>query len=124
MLALIGSLYDVERDAKRRNLDADSIKSLRQEKSKPILEEIRRVIDSWSLQILPKSPIGKAINYALGQWKALNRYIENGILSIDNNLSERILRMVVLGRKNWLFAGNENRAKGQRPYTVWLQAAN
>lgn len=108
---MVGRLYDVERDAKRCEFDAEGIKSLRQEKSKPVLEEIHRVIDGWSLQVLPKSPIGKAMNYALGQWKALNRYIENGILSIDNNLSERILRMVVVGRKNWLFAGNENGAK-------------
>lgn len=110
MLALIGRLYDVERDAKERKLDAEGIKLLRQEKSKPVLEEIRKIVDGWSLEVLPKSPIGKAINYALGQWKALNRYIENGILSIDNNLSERLLRAVVLGRKNWLFAGNENGA--------------
>ena len=53
-------------------------------------------------------PLGQAVGYAHRQWEALNRYRENGILSIDNNLSERTLRMVVIGRKNWLFAGHDN----------------
>ena len=57
--------------------------------------------------MLPKSPMGKAITYALNQWEALIRYVEDPILSIDNNVSERMLRMVVIGRKNYLFAGSE-----------------
>jgi transposase len=58
-------------------------------------------------QVLPKSPMGKAVTYSVNQWKALNRYIEDPILSIDNNVSERTLRMVVIGRKNYMFAGSE-----------------
>ncbi len=57
--------------------------------------------------MLPKSPIGKAIAYCLNQWDALSRYVEDPMLEIDNNLSERTLRMVVIGRKNYLFAGSE-----------------
>ena len=57
--------------------------------------------------MLPKSPIGKAITYSLNQWEALNRYVDDPMLEIDNNLSERILRMVVIGRKNYMFAGSE-----------------
>ena len=57
--------------------------------------------------MLPKSPIGKAISYSLNQWEALNRYVDDPILEIDNNLSERTLRMVVIGRKNYLFAGSK-----------------
>ena len=52
--------------------------------------------------------MGKAITYALGQWVAWNRYVNYAILSIDNNVAERVLRMVVIGRKNWLFAGSDN----------------
>jgi transposase len=56
----------------------------------------------------PKSPIGHAIGYAQAQWQALLRYTDDGILSIDNNLAERTLRMVAVGRKNWLFVGHDN----------------
>lgn len=67
---------------------------------------IKPLLNVWSIKVLPKSPIGKAVGYALGQWAALNSYLEEGYLSIDNNLSERALRHVVIGRKNWLFAGS------------------
>jgi len=108
MLGLIGKLYDIERDAKDRELDTEAVKTLRQTKSKPILDrQIKPLLDGWSIEVLPKSPVGKAVGYALGQWEALNRYLEDGLLSIDNNLSERVLRHVVIGRKNWLFVGNE-----------------
>ena len=79
----------------------------RQKEAKPILEEIKTVLDEYRKQVLPKSPIGKAITYALNQWEVLIRYIENPILDIDNNISERTLRMVVIGRKNYMFAGSE-----------------
>ena len=80
---------------------------VRQKEAKPILAEIKTVLDEYKNQVLPKSPMGKAITYALNQWEALNRYVENPILDIDNNISERILRMVVIGRKNYMFAGSE-----------------
>jgi transposase len=111
MLALIGKLYDVERQAKEEGLDTADIVKLRQKSSKPVLEQIDSYLEGWSGQVLPKSPVGKAVGYALGQWEALNRYVDHGILSIDNNLAERVLRMVVIGRKNWLFAGSDNGGK-------------
>jgi len=57
--------------------------------------------------VLPKSPIGGAIGYARSNWVALNRYTEAGFLAIDNNASERAVKPVAIGRKNWLFAGSE-----------------
>jgi transposase len=107
MLAMIGKLYDVERQAKEENLDAIALRELRQEQSKPILGEISGRLDDWSIEVLPKSPVGQAVGYARGQWIALNRYTEDGDLDIDNNLSERVLRTVAIGRKNWLFAGSD-----------------
>lgn len=107
MLAWIGELYKIERQAKDEERNAAEIQALRQETSKPILDEIQQRLETFSIEVLPKSPLGQAIGYARGQWKALNRYLENGILDIDNNLSERTLRMVVIGRKNWLFAGHD-----------------
>ncbi len=58
--------------------------------------------------VLPKSPIAQAIRYCLSNWAALTRYIEDADLHIDNNPAENSLRSVVIGRKNWLFAGSDN----------------
>jgi transposase len=107
MLALIGKLYDIEREAKQNELDAPAVKELRQQHSKPILAEISPRLEDWSITVLPKSPMGQAVGYARGQWKALNRYLDDGDLDIDNNLSERVLRTVALGRRNWMFAGSD-----------------
>jgi transposase len=60
---------------------------------------------------LPKSSLGKAINYALNNWRALCRYLNHGELEIDNNRSERAIRPVAIGRKNWLFAGSREGGK-------------
>ncbi len=111
MLALIGKLYAVERQAKENELDGSAIKELRQQHSKPVLDEISTRLNDWSIELLPKSRIGQAVSYARAQWEALNRYLDAGDLDIDNNLSERVLRTVAIGRKNWLFAGSDEGAK-------------
>jgi transposase len=112
MLALIAELYVIERKAQDEHLDAEGVKALRQKFSKPILEEeIKPLLECWGSEVLPKSPIGKAITYAVNQWEALNRYLENGILGIDNSVSERVIKLVALGRKNWLFSGSDEGAQ-------------
>ena len=68
----------------------------------------RQWLEQQEADVLPKSPMGQAIGYALSNWSALIRYTEAGFLAIDNNVSERTLREFVLGRKNWLFAGSDN----------------
>ena len=98
MLALIGKLYDVERQAKENELDVPAVKELRQEHSKPVLDAIHTCLNDWSIELLPKSPIGQAVSYARAQWEALNRYLDDGDLEIDHNLSERVLRTVAIGR--------------------------
>jgi len=107
LLVLWGRLYDIERKAKDENYSSAQLLEARQKQAKPILAEIKAVLDEYKNQVLPKSPIGKAITYSLNQWDALNRYVDDPMLEIDNNLSERILRMVVIGRKNYMFAGSE-----------------
>jgi transposase len=112
MLALIAELFVIEQKAKDDGLDADEIKALRQQFSKPIIvNKIKPLLDEWEGMVLPKSPLKKAITYALNQWDALNVYLEDGILCIDNNLAERVVKMVALGRKNWLFVGSDAGAK-------------
>jgi hypothetical protein len=108
MLALIAQLYVVEQKAKDKGFDADEIKSLRQQFSKPIIEnEIAPLLARWQQEVLPKSPMGEAVTYATNQWQALKEYLEDGMLCIDNGLAERTIKLVALGRKNWLFAGSD-----------------
>ena len=122
MLALIGTLYDVEREAKQNELDVPAIQELRQQHSKSILDEISTRLNDWSIELLPKSPIGQAVSYARAQWEALSRYLDDGDLEIDNNLSERVLRTVAIGRRNWMFAGSDEGAK--RAAVIYSLVAN
>jgi hypothetical protein len=107
MLAYIRLLYDVEREAGERKLKGEARRVLRQEKSKPILDDIHAYLEREQPQVLPKSPEGEAIAYTLSNWKALVRYCEDGDLEIDNNGAERSLRGVAVGRKNWMFYGSD-----------------
>ena len=107
MLVLWGRLYDIERKARDENYSSVQLLEARQKQAMPILAEIKTALDEYKNQALPKSPIGKAVTYSLNQWEALNRYVDDPMLDIDNNLSERTLRMVVIGRKNYMFAGSE-----------------
>ncbi len=108
MLAYIRLLYDVEREARDRKLSAEQRRALRQDRSKPILDDIQAYLEAEREKVLPKSPIGQAISYALSNWAALRRYSEDGDLEIDNNGAERSLRGVAVGRKNWMFFGSDN----------------
>jgi transposase len=106
MLALIQRMYAVEREAKDAELDADKRGDLRREQTRPILAEIRALLDELAPQALPKSDLGRAIGYANNQWNALVRFADDGELAIDNNSAERGMRDVAVGRKNWLFTGS------------------
>src|SRR5262249_42276469 len=86
-LGFIKKLYIVEELA--HGLDAEARKALRLERSKPLLDDIEAWLLSQKSLVLPKSPIGKAIQYALNQWTALCRYAEDGRRAIDNNVAER-----------------------------------
>lgn len=109
-LAYIRLLYDMEVQAK--GLPADQRQQLRQEQAVPRLRRFKEWLESQQPNcggaILPKSPMGQAITYALNQWEALCVYTTDGDLAIDNNASENALRRVAIGRKNWLFCGSDN----------------
>jgi transposase len=106
MLAQIQQLYQIERQAREADFSYEQRYQLRQESARPILTTIKAWLDEHVRQILPKSEIGKAIGYTLGQWSKLEKYLCNGRLEIDNNLIENAIRPVALGRKNYLFAGS------------------
>ena len=111
MLALIGQLYQVERESKELS---DALRlAVRKERSVPMLEKIKAWLDAEHEVVLPRSPTATAITYAQNQWRALTTYTTQGFLNIDNNASERALKRVAIGRKNWLFAGNDAAAENQ-----------
>jgi len=104
-VGFIRKLYDIERDAKKQQLAPAMVYELRQEKAKPILSEFKLWLDKKVNLTPPKGLLGTAVNYTLEQWDKLYRYIEDGRITIDNNLAENAIRPFVVGRKNWLFSG-------------------
>jgi transposase len=104
VLEWVRQLYDIEDRA--RDFMPVERQVLRQLESVPILDRIKNYLDDLSRRILPKSALGKAITYARNQWEALRRYVSDGRLTIDNNVSERTLRLQAIGRKNWEFLGS------------------
>src|SRR6185369_6692003 len=90
-----------------RRLREEQRRDLRQRQAEPVLTELKKWLDEQRPKALPKSPLGQAVGYALNNWAALRRYLEQGYLAIDNNLSERTLRAIALGRNNWGVIGSE-----------------
>jgi transposase len=72
-----------------------------------VLDRLKQFLDEQAPPALPKSQYGKAIGYVRNQWESLHRYTEDGRLAIDNNTSERTLRVAAIGSKNWLFFGSD-----------------
>ena len=95
-LARIRVLYDIEGRAKP--MARDDRRSLRQREATPVLAAFGVWLGTLRAEVLPKSPIGQAVGYALNQWAALNRYVADGDLAIDNNAAERALRGIAVGR--------------------------
>jgi transposase len=112
-LAWITLLYDIEREAKKKRdpTDYEAFVALRHklrgERSLPIFDKLHAWLEVELPKVLPKSPIGEAIQYALNHWTALKRPLEAGFLELDNGACERAFKPVALGRKNWLFAGSD-----------------
>ena len=102
VLGVISRLYAIERST--RDADAELRRQLRQEDAAPLLRQLEDWLENE--QFLPKSLLGKAATYTRNQWVALNRYLEDGELSIDNNLAERTVKPIAIGRKAWLFVGS------------------
>ena len=103
-LSLIRKLYQIERQAKK--LAADERYAWRQERSKPILKDIRKWLDEALPQVAPSSATGQALSYLHNEWDHLTAYLKDGRLEIDNNGAENAIRPFVLGRKNWLFSAS------------------
>ena len=99
---MIQKRYRVEKQT--RSLKPEERHAHRQQQTQPILDELRDWLDETLPQVPPTSATGKALNYLHNEWEKLIRYLEDGRLNIDNNLTENAIRPFVVGRKNWLFS--------------------
>jgi transposase len=114
-LRRIQELYAIEAEINGR--PAERRRGEREARSKPLLDGLRTWMLAQRRRLSGKSALGKALQYALNRWDALARYVEDGRLSIDNNLAERQLRGIAVTRKNFLFLGSD--AGGKRAAIVY-----
>ena len=111
----IAALYAIEKEI--RGSTAEIRRSIRQSRAAPLLHSMQAWLENTLAKLSKKSDTAAAICYALSRWRALTRYVDNGQLEIDNNAAERALRVVALGRKNFLFAGSD--AGGERAAAIY-----
>jgi transposase len=107
VLHLIGRLYAVEERAKALSLSAEQRLALRQRASARLIAKLHKYLLGLQQEVLPKSPAGAAVRYALNQWEALTRFLEDGELEIDIGATERANRDIAIGRGNWTFFGSD-----------------
>ncbi len=110
VVKLINKLYKIEKIAKSQQLDFARRKEHRKKEATTVLEKLYELLTELKQKTLPKSALGAAVTYALNQWSYLKRYVDHGEVEIDNNWVENQIRPFALGRKNWLFTGNERGA--------------
>src|SRR5215468_8366943 len=104
-LRRIGELYAIEAEIRGRK--PEERRQVRNERSRPLLESLKQWLEEILGKLSRKSDTAMAVRYALGRWEALLRFCDDGNIEIDNNAAERALRVVALGRKNFLFAGSD-----------------
>ena len=115
LLDRIAALYRIE--AEVRGQPPDIRRQQRQEYSKPSIDALRSVTGDALRRLSPKSTMAKALAYGRKRWDALTRFIDDGRAEIDNNIAERAMRSIAIGRKNWLFAGSK--AGGERAAAIY-----
>ena len=106
IVARMDELFAVDTEARHRGMNFAARHMRRQEGAKPLLETIRRQIDVARSLALPSSALSKACHYVLALWKKLTRFLEYPELELSNNLAENSMRVVALGRKNWIHIGS------------------
>jgi transposase len=114
-LERIGALYAIEKEIRGRS--PEERRAVRNERARPLLESLKQWLEATLGKLSRKSDTALAVRYALGRWEALLRYVDDGGIEIDNNSAERALRVVALGRKNYLFAGSD--AGGERAAAIY-----
>lgn len=113
LLALIGALYDVEARICELVCDTDEERAtaalaLRDTQSRPLMKRLAEKVAVFKAEVLPKSPMGKALGYLTNQWNSLSVFLDDDAVAIDNNAVERAIRPIAIGRANWTFVGSED----------------
>jgi len=122
-LSVIRDLYLIERKAKNKGFDEEQTYQLRQQESKPIIDEFEIWLKENAPVIPPQSILGKAFGYTLSQWPRLIRYLHTGFVRMDNNLIENAIRPFVIGRKNWLFSVSPEGARASASFYSLIETA-
>ena len=120
---MIGKLYKIEKHCLENQLTHEERQRYRLEKSKPILDEIKKHLDELQPKTPPQGLLGKATAYTLNNWVQLTNYLRDGCIPIDNNAAERAIRPFTIGRKNWLFAGNTKGAEASANLYSLIESA-
>ncbi|UEQ03877.1 IS66 family transposase [Halomonas profundus] len=117
----IRKLYGVEKQAK--GLEPEARHALREQKSRLLIDQLRTWLDKSLAQVLPKSALGKALHYLNNQWPRLTRFLNDGVIPLDNNLAENAIRPFVVGRKNWLFSHTPSGAQASAAIYSLIETA-
>lgn len=107
ILALFAKIYAIEVEARNAGMGAKARLELRQAKTRPLMDQLKRRAAEIRQNVLPKSALGKACTYTLKQWDRLEMFLSDGVLLADNNWCENGMRGVAIGRKGWLHLGSE-----------------
>ncbi len=114
-LERIAALYAIEEEIRGRS--ASERQQVRNQRSQPLMNSLKQWLEETLGKLSRKSDTARAVRYALGRWDALLRFCSDGRVEVDNNAAERSLRAVVLGRKNYLFAGSDH--GGERAAAIY-----
>jgi len=106
IVARINELFAIDAEARSQRLSLEARDALRQQQSRPLLDEIRKQIEAARSTALPGGSLAKACNYTLTMWQKLTRFLEYPELELSNNLAENSMRPVAIGRKNWIHVGS------------------
>jgi hypothetical protein len=113
----IGQLYAVEKKLREQKAGPALRQAMRAWQAQPVLTRLNRAMELIRRRALPQGLLGQAIDYTLKRWTALNQFVEDGTLEIDNNLIENAIRPSALGKKNWLFVGHPE--AGERSAVIY-----
>ena len=117
-LKLVARLYRIEHLADASDLTPEGRRDLRQQRAAPVLQKLKRWCVATRQTEPPSTDLARAAGYAVNHWTALTRFLEDGRISLDNNLTERQLRDIALGRKNYLFAGSHDASRRAALYSL------
>lgn len=107
----IKRLYSIEKELRSQKMAPDTFVRQRKKEALPVLDQFHGWLQEKSYYVAPKSKVGEAISYTLGEWEKLIRYLESHYLTPDNNIAENAIRPFVVGRKNWLFSNTDRGAR-------------